>query len=170
MFPYLFGVNASALTNKFENLEFVLPELSHYIRNKITLELTQQSITKALDNYFMKYLSKNTFHFDPRLLGALEIIMRNNGNIHLEKELDTGISPRQLRRMFEYYLGDTPKVFSKVVRFQQILRAKPSVQSLKENKIFYDVGYYDQAHFIKDFKNFYGVTPNKAFRNLNSIS
>ena len=73
------------------------------------------------------------------------------------------ISPRQLRRLFEYYIGDSTKTFSKVVRFQNILKAKPSTQSLRENKLFYDTGYFDQAHFIKDFKNFYGVTPGKVF-------
>ena len=77
--------------------------------------------------------------------------------------MNTGVSQRQLRRLFEFYIGDTAKTFAKVVRFQNILRAKPSSQSLRQNKLFFDVGYYDQAHFIKEFKNFYGVTPSKAF-------
>ncbi|MEL6606454.1 MAG: AraC family transcriptional regulator, partial [Cyanobacteria bacterium J06614_10] len=56
------------------------------------------------------------------------------------------------------------KSFCQVVRFQYILNAKPSTQSLRENKIFFDVGFFDQAHFIKTFVKFYGVTPSKAFR------
>lgn len=83
--------------------------------------------------------------------------------VDIENDLNTGISSRQLRRLFDFYIGDTAKTFSKVVRFQNILRANPSSQSLRQNKLFFDVGYYDQAHFIKEFKNFYGVTPSKAF-------
>lgn len=41
--------------------------------------------------------------------------------------------------------------------------AKPSMQSLKQNRLFFDAGYYDQSHFIKDFKDFYGITLGKAF-------
>ena len=95
---------------------------------------------------------------------AINLILKNFGVVDVEKDLNTGISSRQLRRLFTFYIGDTAKTFSKVVRFQNILRAKPSLQSLKQNKLFFDTGYYDQAHFIKDFKNFYGVTPNRAFR------
>jgi AraC-like DNA-binding protein len=82
--------------------------------------------------------------------------------VNIQADLDIGLSPRQLRRYFEYYIGDTAKTFSQVVRFQHILNATPSTQSLKQNKIFFDLGYYDQAHFIKEFKKFYGVPPAKA--------
>ena len=95
--------------------------------------------------------------------GAIGIILQNFGVLNIETDLDTGISPRQLRRPFEFYIGDTAKTFAKVVRFQNILRAKPSSQSLRQNKLFFDAGYYDQAHFIKEFKHLYGVSPNKAF-------
>ena len=88
--------------------------------------------------------------------------MKNYGVLNIEKDLNTGISPRQLRRLFKYYIGDSAKTFAKVVRFQNILRAKPSKQSLQQNKLFYE-GYYDQAHFIKEFKNFYGVTPGVVY-------
>ena len=91
------------------------------------------------------------------------MILKNFGMVDVERDLNTGISARQLRRLFEFYIGDTAKTFSKVVRFQNILKSKPSSQSLRQNKLFFDSGYYDQSHFIKEFKNFYGVTPSKAF-------
>ena len=73
--------------------------------------------------------------------------------------MHTGISRRRLQRLFKFYIGDSPKTFSQVVRFQQILSAKRSLERLKKEKIFFDAGYYDQAHFIKEFKTFYGTTP-----------
>ena len=76
---------------------------------------------------------------------------------------DIGISPRQLRRIFNFYIGTTAKTFSNVVRFQHILNTSPSKQSLKDSKPYFDVGFFDQAHFIKTFKTFYGVTPSEAF-------
>ena len=102
------------------------------------------------------------FDNDTRLYDAIAIILKNYGVLNIEKDLNTGISPRQLRRLFKYYIGDSAKTFAKVVRFQNILRAKPSKQSLQQNKLFYE-GYYDQAHFIKEFKNFYGVTPGVVY-------
>ena len=81
----------------------------------------------------------------------------------MERELDTGLSARQLRRIFNYYIGTTAKTFSNVVRFQYILNADPSQRRLKNDKLYFDVGFFDQAHFIKNFKTFYGVTPSQAF-------
>ena len=78
----------------------------------------------------------------------------------IESDLkNIGISPRQLRRLFDFYIGSSPKTFSQVIRFQNILNAKPSAESLRKNKLFFDAGYYDQAHFIKEFKTMYGQTP-----------
>jgi hypothetical protein len=39
---------------------------------------------------------------------------------------------------------------------------KPSAASLKKNKLFFDLGYYDRVHFIKDFKTMFGTTPGQA--------
>jgi len=125
--------------------------------------MTPDMMAALFDQWFLGVLTAVSFDEDNRLYEAIGIILQQSGVLNVEADLDTGISPRQLRRLFEFYIGDTPKVFSKVVRFQNILRAKPSTQSLRNNKLFFDVGYYDQAHFIKEFRNFYGVTPSKAF-------
>ena len=163
MFPQLFRINASELSNRFEHLSLVVPHLSEYIKINFNEKQPQEEIKTLLDNFFLDQIIKTKIDHDNRLYGAIEIILKNFGVLDVEKELSTGISTRQLRRLFEFYIGDTPKTFSKVVRFQNILKAKPSSQSLRQNKLFFDVGYYDQSHFIKEFKNFYGVTPSIAF-------
>lgn len=164
MFPQLFKIDASELSNKYERLELVLPVLAAFIKDHLGTRLNLSQMAKLLDDFFLKGLPHIEWEFDPRFYQALNLILSSSGTHERIAPLDTGISPRQLRRIFNYYLGTSPKTFSKVVRFQNILRAKPSTQSLKRNKLFYNVGYYDQAHFIKDFKNFYGVTPTRAFR------
>lgn len=163
MFPQIFNINASDLSNRFENLHSVIPSAATFIADNFKPQQTTSQIKLLFDNYFINLISKISFNYDSRLYESINIILTNDGVLNIEKDLNTGISPRQLQRLFKFYIGDTAKTFSKVVRFQNILRAKPSTQSLRENKLFFDVGYYDQAHFIKEFKTFYGVTPGKAF-------
>lgn len=163
MFPQLFGINAIELSDRFEELRSVIPATSLFIAENFKEELSLQQIKETLDKYFLKRMSEINFNNDLRLYGAIEIILNKSGAINIETDLDTGISPRQLRRLFEFYVGDTAKTFNKIVRFQQLLHAKPSQQSLKDNKLFLENGYYDQAHFIKEFKHLYGITPGKAF-------
>ncbi|MGB5821001.1 MAG: helix-turn-helix domain-containing protein [Saonia sp.] len=163
IFTQLYNVNAAELSNRFEQLALVAPGASQFISSNLNASLSAIEIKSHIDDYFLQLISNTDFDWDGRLYNAVLSILKNQGVLNVETELDTGISPRQLRRLFKHYIGDTPKTFSKVVQFQNILRAKPSNQSLKENKLFYDIGYYDQSHFIKDFKNFYGVTPSRAF-------
>lgn len=161
MFPQMFGIDASELSNKAEQLTNVIPKVATFIQSHFHQSQQSDEIKALLDECF---LSQNQpVNYDVRLYNAIDIILKNYGVLNVEKDLDTGISARQLRRLFEFYIGDTPKTLSNVVRFQHILKAKPSSQSLKQNKLFLENGYFDQAHFIKDFKNFYGVTPSKAF-------
>ncbi|WP_300663671.1 helix-turn-helix domain-containing protein [Fluviicola sp.] len=163
MFPQLFRVNASELSNRFEKLDLVVPLVADYIRNRLNKEQTTEEIRHMLDHCFLKIHTTGNLDHDKRLYDALYLILKKNGVVDIQSDLQTGISSRQLRRLFEFYVGDTAKTFSQVVRFQNILKAKPSSESLKQNKLFFDSGYYDQSHFIKEFRNFYGVTPGKAF-------
>lgn len=162
-FPQIFNINASELTNRFESLNNVSPSVSGFIANHFEEMQTTQQIKMVLDNYFIDRVSSLNMKSDTRLFGAIEIILKAQGILKVEQDLDIGLSSRQLRRLFNFYVGGTAKTFSKVVRFQNILNAKPSTGSLRNNKLFFDAGYYDQAHFIKEFKTLSGYTPAKAF-------
>jgi AraC-like DNA-binding protein len=120
-------------------------------------------IRKLFDKYFTNKLLNIAFQLDNRLYEAITIIIIHKGHLDIEKDLNIGISSRQLRRLFEFAIGDTVKSFCQVVRFQYILTATENIENIKLKKVYLEVGYFDQAHFIKDFKRFYGVTPSKAF-------
>ena len=72
----------------------------------------------------------------------------------------TGIHYKKLERVFSKYTGYNPKNFSRIIRFYRALQQmKKSAQSL--TGIGLDGGYYDQPHFIRDFKAFTGKSPTK---------
>jgi AraC-like DNA-binding protein len=70
-----------------------------------------------------------------------------------------GISSRYLQKVFLAYSGLTPNLFGKIARFQKGLHLVTQKQ-LPLTTIAYQCGYYDQSHFIKDFKEFTGFAPS----------
>jgi len=162
-FPSLFQIDAKELSNSSQELNLILPDFAEWISNMTVQDDASEKTIGLLNTKFNTVIRDNKYTIDLRFYEALIHIFHRKGFLDIETDLNTGLSSRQLRRLFNYYIGVTPKAFSNVVRFQYILHAKPSKQSLKENKIYYDVGFYDQAHFIKSFKTFYGVSPVEAF-------
>lgn len=89
---------------------------------------------------------------------AVQQIYRSEGSIRIKQlaaQLHTSQSP--LEKRFRKLVGATPKKFTSIVRFQSLL-TKPD-RGLTLTEIAYQFGYYDQSHFIKEFKNFTGETP-----------
>lgn len=162
-FPYLFNIDASILTERDESLSDVVPLLKSRLTDTLFNTRSFSAVGEAFDRYFIKELETRRISIDKRLHNAVHLILKHHGHINMLSDLDTGISPRQLRRLFEFYVGDTPKVFSKVVRFQYFFQLSSSHKIAAHNKIFLDAGYYDQPHFNKEFKNYFGLTPTQVF-------
>lgn len=158
--PQLFKLNGSDLQNHHELLENVAPSLANYIGSVFTPGLSQENIKALLDKHFIREISRLNVKCDSRVLHALHNIFVTNGRLRVESDLDVGMSIRQLRRVFDTYIGDSPKSFARTVRFQKCLQA--TVLDPTTAKVFYDFGYYDQVHYIKDFKKLYGLTPTEV--------
>lgn len=82
----------------------------------------------------------------------------------------TQVSARQLERLFHERIGISPKVFVRIVRFQEVLRATRSGPDSGWAAIALEHGFYDQAHFINDFKAFVGRTPGEWKINEDSLA
>ncbi|GAA0375071.1 helix-turn-helix domain-containing protein [Bacillus horti] len=80
----------------------------------------------------------------------------------------TGLSIRQLQRLFRKYIGVTPKWVIKRFRLQEAAERLERDESLQWAEIAVQLGYFDQAHFIKDFKAVIGQSPNTYRQHLDT--
>lgn len=77
----------------------------------------------------------------------------------------TGLSPRRFIQLFEQEVGLTPKLFCRVRRFQVALRLCAGEEQVRFGEIALACGYFDQAHLIRDFKAFSGLSPTAYLTN-----
>ncbi len=68
------------------------------------------------------------------------------------------VHERRFRRLFHQHVGLSPKSFSRVVRLNRFLQLQQQQQQ-NLTQCTYELGYYDQAHFSRDFKQFTGLSP-----------
>ena len=116
-FPLLFGIDAKTLSNQSPPLNVILPELSDWILAEIQPSDSFTHITTILGDKLADVIQNQQLEYDTRFLNSLDLIFQKNGFLDTERELDTGLSARQLRRIFNFYIGTTAKSFSNVVRF-----------------------------------------------------
>ncbi len=98
---------------------------------------------------------------------SINLISQKHGLLKIkELERKTGYSRRYLDLLFRDYLGISPKTLSTIVRFQRFYRVLANnALSLPKNDIY--EFYYDEAHFIKEFKRYTGYSPSR-FANLSN--
>src|SRR5262245_15421914 len=75
-----------------------------------------------------------------------------------------GLSPKRFIRLFTAEVGLTPKLFCRIRRFQGVLRTIRCSPRVDWARVALDCGYYDQAHFIRDFRAFCGLSPTAYLR------
>ncbi len=100
---------------------------------------------------------------DKLVATALAIIHQKKGNIRItELANHLNISQSPLEKRFRQVVGTSPKKFSSIVRMKHTVANFREHQSLTE--LGYEAGFYDQAHFIKEFKNFTGESPTSFLK------
>jgi AraC-like DNA-binding protein len=70
-----------------------------------------------------------------------------------------GLSPKRLVERFKTAVGVAPKRYCRILRFQRALACAERGRRVDWTRIAVDCGYFDQAHFIHDFRSFAGITP-----------
>ncbi len=107
-------------------------------------------------------LRMRPFNSDPMVMQALDLIFKRKGDIRISELLrQLNISQSPLEKRFRRIVGASPKKFASIVRFRNIIRNATLPASL--TAVGYDAGFYDQSHFIKEFRKFSGDTPEEYF-------
>lgn len=118
----------------------------------------------ALTEAFLleRLTSKN--NIDKLVQSTVETILTAKGQLsvsELSEQYD--INRRQLVRKFSSAIGLSPKQLSKTYRLQSALQSLLTDESSSLTEVAYQNDYFDQAHFIKDFKEFTGLTPKEFY-------
>ncbi len=97
---------------------------------------------------------------------TVETIFHANGQFSVnEFSKSNNINRRQLARKFSLTIGLSPKQLAKTIRIQKTLKVLLNEEIKSLTDLAYKNEYYDQAHFIKEFREFTGLTPKEFFRN-----
>jgi AraC-like DNA-binding protein len=95
------------------------------------------------------------------VIGSYHCLVRSGGAISIGRLAHaSGCSQKHLIGQFASNIGLTPKVFARVLRFGRAAKLLAGDDRRALTDIALDCGYYDQSHFIRDFRAFAGVTPS----------
>lgn len=158
--PALFDQSSLDLKNELPDLTKLLGQEGRDLTEKM-LSAPDNNQRVNIINHF---LTQRLTHFDrPEIAFATRRIFDHNGQVNIGNLARKAcLSQRQFERKFKETVGFTPKTFSRIVRFNSLLWNYP-IESKSLTEIAYEFGYYDQSHFIHDFKQFSGYNPKTYF-------
>lgn len=112
-------------------------------------------------NARIESLSKN---YKPDVIDdAIAVIFETHGLISVRELCErTSTKERQLERLFRKYIGLSPKFYMRVIRFSYVFKMV-NEKKLTGAQLGLEAGFYDQPHFIKNFKAFTGEDPSAYF-------
>ncbi|MFV5700099.1 helix-turn-helix domain-containing protein [Flavobacterium sp. ZT3R17] len=121
---------------------------------------------KDFDAFHTKIVLKlNEFlpiEIDDRKRKLFELIYASNGEIKIQNlSEEIAWSSREINRYFNKQFGLSLNTFCKILRF------KASLEHIAKGKLFPELNFTDQTHFIKEIKKFSGVAPSELLKNKN---
>jgi len=161
---YFFDENVAAFNNEIVDARHVFgPKLQTlYLRLLETADLNAK--VAMIEDYLWSRLSvtekkHSKIKFIGDIIGHLKKSYSDDNILSISNRHN--ISSRHLNTLFSQYTGIPPKLFYKINRFQHSLNLVNAAEE-KLTNVAYSAGYFDQAHFIKEFKKFTGISPLQA--------
>lgn len=159
-FPFL-AMPASEVANATYSLDDAWPGSAMLLRDELMSAGNVSAMFAILERTLLTRLEKaSALH--PAIAFAAGLLARPVQNMRVGDLADrVGFSSRRFIELFRDQTGLTPKAFQRVRRFQHVLQSLRRKSGGNWAALAADCGYYDQAHFIHDFKAFSGMTPGE---------
>jgi len=173
-YPYGFAnfvtIPIKSLVNKETPLEVLFGEkTAKELERKIIEAADSKERIKIIEDFLLDKLNEEVT-INKIVKMTVDALLSTNGSASIEGILKGDLSKRrQLERNFIKQIGVSPKQLGKVIRLQTALKMLLDNNAENLTNIAYESEYYDQAHFIKDFKEFTGTNPKKFLDDENMV-
>lgn len=156
--PFL-GVSAGELRDADAPLDALWGTKAAELRDRLLEAATPESRFQVLERALLAQVARPLEHH-PAVAFALEEF-QSAPRTKAVKEVSerTGLSQRRFIQLFSEEVGLTPKLFCRIRRFQEVIRLIGSGPRTEWAEVALRCGYFDQAHFVHDFRAFSGTTP-----------
>ncbi len=149
------------LSNLVVDAGLILGDSIYELRDRM---LEEPSIGKRIDLAENWLLGRVTEQSIPESVVqyAVEQTLQNPSEINIELLIKKiGYSHRHFVQLFKRFVGISPKQYQRIVRFNKVLESINRGECINWAKLSLECGYYDQAHFVKEFKSFSGLNPKE---------
>jgi len=172
LYPYairqLVEIPNSELVNGSFELTHVFGNKYNYV-NEQMLEATSIEAKIKVASDFLSTLWQSSVK-DP-VDECIRMMLQNEGNVDLDNlRAMTGLSVKQFERRFKSVAGFPPKYYSRITRFQATKRKYATGKFKTLSELSHACDYYDQSHFIREFKEFSGMQAHHFFKLVGETS
>lgn len=168
-YPYGFANFVSTpikhLANKETPIELLFGDkASKELESKIIQAKDTKERIEIIEDFLFGTLNNKTT-IDKIVKTTIDALLSTSGSSQINSIVKDDLSKRRLlERKFLKQIGISPKQLGKVIRLQAALKMLLNRKAENFTHIAYESEYYDQAHFIRDFKEFTGVTPSEFIK------
>ncbi|HTN36135.1 MAG TPA: helix-turn-helix domain-containing protein [Arachidicoccus sp.] len=121
-----------------------------------------KDVISLLEQWLLKQLKKSEKPQTERIALACQNIIFSGGNLPINELYRlTNMSKSSLEQHFKEQVGLSLKTFSRVIRFNRVNKFLIASATKDWQELVYRYGYFDQAHFIHEFKHFFGYSPSQ---------
>ncbi len=157
--PSILDLSADQLANRIIPTSQLGEKIDRLSRRLLQTHNNEERVRIA-NQFFMREQFFNE-KWDIPIEAILQNMVSLNGNLSVSQMAgDFGMSVSKMERQFKSLVGFTPRQYSKIIRFTRILNHYESIPQW--DQLIAETGFYDQAHFIREFKKFTGMSP-KAY-------
>ncbi len=157
--PFLFSIPADVFSNQVISLPELLGSQGLELEESVMQATSHRERIKIVTGFLVD-LAAGVQRQDHDLIGAVNCLSSSRHIIDLKEFASSNfLSQRQFERKFKGLSGFSPKLFSRISRFETAINTCINTASAFTD-IAYECGYYDQSHFNRDFKDFTGLHPS----------
>jgi AraC-like DNA-binding protein len=167
-YPF-FQLPLSELHNSIVPLDAIWGHSAARIREQVYAAPTHQARFAVLERLLLARLREAPYGLATVRFAIATLCQQRTAQSIQSLSDHMGISQKHLITQFKRLVGGTPKEVARIYRLKHVLYSIDPTQSIDWTQVAYQYGYYDQAHFDKDFHAFTGDTPTNYLRLLRRV-